>query len=95
MLLAQANSSNTGSSFAHWSHLVHYKVSSPFAANVCGDDNLELILGNEVYSVNPVNLNGQSSNSITLAQSITPPSGIIEDGHSQVADFNMDGYLDK
>lgn len=94
VLLAQASGTNTASSYAHWSHLVHYKVSSPMAADVWGDDNLELILGNKVYSVNLVNLNGQSSNSITLEKSITPPSGILEDGHPQVADFNLDGYLD-
>lgn len=94
VMLAQAIGTNTASSYAHWSHLVHYKVSSPIAADVCGDDNLELILGNKVFSVNLVNLNGQSSNSITLVKSITPPSGILEDGHPQVADFNLDGYLD-
>lgn len=94
VLLAQADGSNTGSSYAHWSHLVHYKLSSPFAANVLGDDNLELILGNKVYKVNLVNLNGQTSNSVTLAKSLVPPTGVPEDGHTQVADFNLDGYLD-
>lgn len=93
-LLVQANSTNTGSSYGHWSHLKLYKLSSPLAADVLGDDKLELILGNKIYSVNIVNLNGQASNSITLEKSLTPPVGIVEDGHVQVADFNMDGYLD-
>ena len=94
VLLAQANSSNTGSSYAHWSHMQHNKLSAPFAANVIGDDNLELILGNEVYTVEIINLEGQDQNSVTLAQSVIPPMGIVEDGNTQVADFNLDGYLD-
>lgn len=95
VLLAQADdNSNTGSSFGHWSHEKHYKISSPVAADVWGDENLELILGNEIYSVQINNLNGQSSNSVSLVKRITPPAGVVDDGHTQVADFNMDGYLD-
>lgn len=94
VLLAQANSTNTGSSFGHWSHQTQIKLSSPLAANVLGDDNLELILGNMIYSVNITNPNGQASNSITLVKSITPPDGVHEDGHVEVADFNSDGYMD-
>ena len=92
--LAQADSPNTGSSYGHWSHQKHYKLSSPLAANVLGDDNLELILGNMIYSVNIVDPNSSSSNSITLVKSLTPPNGVVEDGHAQVADFNSDGFLD-
>ena len=94
VLLAQADGSNTGSSYGHWSHGKHYKLSSPLAANVLGDDNLELILGNKIYSVQINNPDGQSSNSITLEKSLTPPDGVVEDGHAQVADFNSDGFLD-
>lgn len=94
VLLAQANSSNTGSSYAHWSHAQHNKLSAPFAANVIGNDNLELILGNEVYTVDIVNLEGQDQNVATLAERLEPPMGIIEDGNTQVSDFNLDGYLD-
>lgn len=93
-LLAQADSPNTGSSYGHWSHQKHYKLSSPLAANVLGDDNLELILGNMIYTVNIVDPNSSSSNSITLVKSLTPPNGVVEDGHAQVADFNSDGFLD-
>ena len=93
-LLAQADSPNTGSSFGHWSHQKHYKLSSPLAANVLGDDNLELILGNRIFSVDITNPDGQSSNSITEVKYLTPPEGAVEDGHAQVADFNKDGYLD-
>ena len=94
VLLASANSQNTGSSFAHWTHNTNYKLSSPYAADVTGGNELELILGNEVYSVSINNINGQSGNSITLAKQITPPGGATADGHAQVADFNSDGYLD-
>ena len=93
-LLVEADGPNTGSSYGHWSHQKHYKISSPYAANVLGDDNLELILGNRIYSVDITNPNGQSSNSISLVKQITPPEGAIEDGHPQVADFNTDGYMD-
>ena len=93
-LLAQANSSNSGSSYAHWSHSTHYKLSSPLAANVLGDNNLELILGNKIYTVEIHNQNGQTSNIISMAKSLMPPNGIVDDGHTQVADFNMDGFLD-
>ena len=95
VLLAQADDdSNTGSSYGHWSHEKHYKISAPLAADVLGDENLELILGNEIYSVEINNPNGQSSNSVSLVKRITPPAGIVDDGHTQVADFNMDGHLD-
>lgn len=93
-LLARADSPNSGSSYGHWSHETLYKLSSPIAADVVGDDKLELILGNMVYSVDIVDPNNFSSNSMTLVKTITPPAGVVEDGHAQVADFNMDGFLD-
>ena len=93
-LLAQADGPNTGSSYGHWSHKKHYKLSSPLAANVLDDNKLELILGNRVFSVNITNPNGMSSNSITEVKYLPPPSGTVEDGHAQVADFNLDGHMD-
>lgn len=87
---------NTGSSYAHWTHPsnVQWKVSAPIACDIIENDCLELILGNEVYTVTINNLNGTSGNSIMLAYTATPPSGVPQDGHSQVADFNNDGFLD-
>ena len=93
-MLAQTTGQNTGSSYAHWTQNTHYKLSSPIAANVLGDDLPELILGNEIYTVNITNPAGQSGNDITLAAQITPPGGATTDGHAQVADFNADGFLD-
>ncbi len=96
-LLVTANTTtHYGASYAHWTNTgAHpYKLSSPIAADVCGDVKLDLILGNEVYDVNINNLAGTLGNSTTLAQRVTPPGDAPEDGHPQVADFNHDGYLD-
>lgn len=94
VLLAQADSPNSGSSYGHWSHETQIKVSFPLAADVLGNEDLELILGNMIYSVEINNKDGKESNSITLVKSITPPNGVVEDGHPQVVDFNQDGKLD-
>jgi gliding motility-associated-like protein len=93
-LLAEASTTNTGSSYAHYTQLTHRKLSSPFAADVCGDSRPELILGNEIYEVSITNPNGTAGNALTLAQQVTPPGGAPADGNVQVADFNMDGFLD-
>ena len=94
VLLAQAPTTNTGTSYAHWTHFTHRRLSSPFAANVCGDSRPELILGNEIYEVSITNPNGTAGNTLTLVQQVTPPEGAPSDGNVQVADFNMDGHLD-
>ncbi|MDR1758709.1 MAG: gliding motility-associated C-terminal domain-containing protein [Bacteroidales bacterium] len=87
--------SNTGSSWAHESqNAVRWKLSAPFAADLLGDTKPELILGNEIYTVNITNHEATAGNSIVLARTIAPPAGVIADGHAQVADFNLDGYLD-
>ena len=91
MLIDAVSVSNIGGSYAHYGS---YRLSSPFVANMLGDSHPELILGNEIYSINITNRTGLNDNTITLAQSCTPPSGIAVDGHTQVADFNLDGYLD-
>ena len=93
-LLAEAATTNAGLSYAHYTQFTHRKLSSPFAADVCGDSRPELILGNEIYEVSISNPNGTADNTITLVQQITPPGSTPADGHVQVADFNMDGHLD-
>ena len=93
-LLLEAATTNAGLSYAHYSQFTQRKLSSPFAADVCGDSRPELILGNEIYDVSITNLNGTAGNAITLVQQVTPPGGAPVDGNVQVADFNMDGYLD-
>jgi len=93
-LLAEAATTNTGASYAHYTQYTHRKLSSPFVADVCGDSRPELILGNEIYDVSITNLSGTAGNTITLVKQITPPGGAPADGNVQVADFNKDGYLD-
>lgn len=93
-LLATANTTNAGASYAHFSHVTHWKLSSPVAADMCNDSLPELILGNEIYSVNITNTSGTSGNSMSLVQQTSPPAQVPADGHPQVADFNQDGFLD-
>ena len=98
VLLAEApEGSNEGDSWSHKSGNTNNngKLSAPFAANLLGDERLELVSGNEVYGVDIANRNGVTGNSITLLKRLELPSDVpVEDGHSQVADFNMDGHLD-
>ena len=93
-LLAEAATTNTGNSFAHWTHYTHRKLSAPMAADICGDARPELILGNEIYEASITNTNGTAGNSLTLVKQTAPPTGVPADGHSQVADFNLDGHPD-
>lgn len=93
-LLDTATTTNAAASYAHFSHVTHWKLSSPVAADICDDSRPELILGNEIYSVNITNTNGTSGNSMSLVQQISPPAQVPADGHPQVADFNQDGFLD-
>ncbi|MCR5659258.1 MAG: T9SS type A sorting domain-containing protein [Bacteroidales bacterium] len=89
LLISDASISNQGASLAHNGILI-----SSFAANIVGDAKTDLILGNEIYEVVITNRNGLTGNSITLSSRINPPAGIGNDGHAQVADFNLDGHLD-
>ncbi len=82
---------NQGLSYAHAGE---HKLPSPCVADVAGDSKPDLILGNEIYDVTITNRNGMSGNGMTLLSSITPPAGVVMDGHPQVADFNLDGHLD-
>lgn len=93
-LLVNVSTTNTASSYAHWSQMTHRKLSSPMAADFTGDGNPELILGNEIYQVPITNLNGTSGNAATLWEQTSPPGSVPSDGHPQVADFNQDGHLD-
>lgn len=91
LLVTNSSVTNFGGSYAHTGS---HKLPSPCVANLTGDIKPELVLGNEVYQITITNRTGTSGNSMTLSASITPPTGIDVDGHPQVADFNLDGYLD-
>ena len=95
ILLATAQGGdNQANSYSHNSHTNHNKLSCPIAFDICGDTRQELILGNEIYDVIITNRFGTAGNHATLTKSITPPNGIINDGHVQIADFNLDGHPD-
>ena len=97
VLLADASASNQGSAYAHtYTSSSPWKLGSSFATNIIGDQKLELLLGNQIYSVDITNRTGTSGNSITLAATApaTTPASVPADGHAQVADFNLDGHLD-
>ena len=93
-LLATVPTTNTGSSFAHYTHNTHRKLSAPMTADLSGNGLPELILGNEIYTVSLTNPNGTAGNTATLWMQTTPPAPVPVDGHAQVADFDMDGHLD-
>ena len=101
VLLAQAASvnHNEGSAYSHIYNstgTAAWKLGSSFASNLIGDDNLELLLGNEIHSVSITNPNGTAGNSVSCVATAPLPStvSIPTDGHAQVADFNLDGHLD-
>ena len=95
LLATATGGSNSGSSFSHYSHVTNRKLSSPVAVDIIGDSRLELVLGNEIYTVDIQSATDASQNSVTLARTITPPSNpSIADGHAQPADFNNDGHVD-
>lgn len=81
--------SNFGSTSAHYG----YKIDCSFAADVTGDDNLELICGNKVYGIN-ITDRSQPSNQMVLLETCPAIDTIPGDGHVGVADFNLDGHLD-
>ena len=95
ILLATAQGGNNqANSYSHNSHTNYNRLSCPIAFDICGDTRQELILGNEIYDVVITNRFGTLGNHATLTKSITPPNNIINDGHVQVADFNLDGHPD-
>jgi hypothetical protein len=77
------------------------KIYMTIAADMYGDERLELVAGNQIYDVVITNRTGTAGNSMTVGKSITPPictecgkSEPIQDGYAFVADIDGDGYLD-
>jgi hypothetical protein len=64
--------------------------STTIAGDFNGDGNLELAAGNTVYTVDIININGLSGNTMTPFQL----SNEFYDGLTSVADINEDGILD-
>lgn len=99
VLLAQASSpnNNEGASYAHTYNNTGtsaWKLASSLAADIIGDERIELLLGNEIHSVDITNTSGTAGNSIVISQVAPLVPNVPSDGHAQVADFNLDGHLD-
>lgn len=73
-------------------HQSYYAI--PFACNLFGDQNLELVCGNTIYNVNISSRTNPSLNSVSVNKIITPPNGFPQDGQVAVADFDLDGELE-
>ena len=70
-------------------HLCYFAMS--LASNVLGDTRQELICGNTIYNVNIVSRTNPALNSVTTTLTIMPPTGYSQDGHTSLADFDLDG----
>ena len=81
-----------GSNPASYPHRTYNAI--PFAYNVLGDENLELICGNTIYNVNIVSRSNPALNSVTVNKTITPPNGYPQDGQVVIADFDLDGHVE-
>lgn len=65
----------------------------PVAVDMEGDDNLELVIGCAIYSVN-LGTRTKDSGSLTLLKSVTDYYIRFEYNATSIADFNQDGFLD-
>lgn len=72
------------------------------AADLCGDSNLELAIGNTVYAVNIQSHTNASLNLVSVARQIPNQLMVMEDntaipftdGNTTLVDINKDGHLD-
>lgn len=94
LLITGPEGANDGKAYTNSLYDGTERVVISFAYNVTGDIHPELLVGNQVYSVNITNRNGLAGNSMTLLATAPTPSGVPADGHAQVADFNLDGHPD-
>ncbi|MDR1525535.1 MAG: VCBS repeat-containing protein, partial [Tannerella sp.] len=94
LLATSDGGTNRGAAFGCWSGSTGWKMVANYAADVLETGDLQLIYGNEIYEVKIINTDNPTGNSLTRVKSISPPSGVVADGHTQVADFNRDGHLD-
>lgn len=100
-LLLTVNTTNQGATYAHVGSSTssisdRMQLAASLACDIVGDSKCELLLGNKIYSIDITNTSGTAGNSATL-YATAPSTGyqsIPADGHAQVADFNLDGYLD-
>lgn len=65
----------------------------PTAVDILGDDDLELVLGCNIYEVN-LGARTAGSGSLTLLKSLADYEPSYQYNSTSVADYNLDGYLD-
>jgi len=98
LLVQVPSGGNIGYSYSTGYPANMYKAYNPIAADVNNDGKAEYIAGTQVYSVNIVNRNGTTGNSMQLIASIPPVDlgggQFAKDGATVVADINRDGRLD-
>lgn len=68
-------------------------VAHPQAVDILGDEDLELVTGNQIYKVE-IDRTVTSPKTLQIISSVTPPSGAGNDGVTIVGDFNNDGKLE-
>lgn len=79
---------NTGTTM-----LVLSNVGQSFATDILGDEDLELVAGNQIFKVE-IDRTVTTAKPLTLLSSVTPPTNCPADGITVVADFNNDGKLE-
>lgn len=85
--------SNRGTQWSQqYQHRTHYAI--PYASNILGNENLELICGSTIYNVNITSRINPSLNSVNVNKTIEVPNGYPQDGHVALADFDLDGELE-
>ena len=72
----------------------HSNYALPYAYNVFGDEQLELICGNTIYDVTITSRTNPALNSVTVNKTITPPNGFPQDGQVSIADLDLDGQVE-
>ncbi|MDR2916020.1 MAG: VCBS repeat-containing protein [Tannerella sp.] len=91
-LLADGGSTNNTGKAALMTTYSGY-VAYPQAVNILGDDDLELVAGNQIYKVE-IDRTAGSPKILNVISSVGAPSGAGTDGVTVVGDFNNDGKLE-
>ncbi len=90
-LLADGGSNNKGQAALMTTYSGY--VAYPQAVNILGDDDLELVAGNQIYKVE-IDRTAGTPKTLQVISSVTPPNGAGTDGVTVVGDFNNDGKLE-
>lgn len=66
----------------------------PCVSDMDKDGKLELVAGSNIYKINIADLNSTNGNTCTVFKRMLSGIAAPTDGHTVVADINLDGYLD-